>query len=119
MLDARALFHIERMVRVRACPHLIRGRGPLPPWAPPRPTLAGVREAVANRHRGGLGPRAHVELGEDPRDVDAGRPLGHEQRRADLAVRGAVAEDLVARKGVDENRSARHPARPWNTSSRT
>src|SRR5919201_5671392 len=45
------------------------------------------------RHRGGLGAAAHVELGEDPRHVDACRLLGHEEGLADLAVRSSLGDE--------------------------
>ena len=47
-------------------------------------------DAVGDRR--GLRAGAHVELGEDARDVDARGLLGHVQRRADLAVRAPVGE---------------------------
>ena len=56
------------------------------------------REPEAVRDRRRLGAAAHVELGEDPRDVDARGLLGHEELLADLAVRAAA------------RRSARAPA---------
>jgi hypothetical protein len=59
---------------------------------------------VAVRDGRGLGPAADVELGQDPRHVDARGLLGHVQRGADLAaVRRAGGEqrrdlrDLLAR----------------------
>src|SRR5919197_1849598 len=52
------------------------------------------REPVAVRDRGCLGARAHVELREDARDVDAGGLLGHVELRADLAVGGAASHEL-------------------------
>src|SRR3954466_3816656 len=68
----------------------------------PRPSQAtrtrSVCQPEAMRAARRLGARAHVELGEDPRDVDAGGLLGHEERGADLAVgpaRGDEREDLA------------------------
>ncbi len=65
----------------------------------PRPHPASRRhgtarsgQPVAMRHRRRLGPRPNVELPQDPRDMDAGRLLGHVERRADLAV-GRAARD--------------------------
>src|SRR4051812_20538930 len=55
-------------------------------------------EPEAMGHRGRLGAAAHVELGQDPRHVHAGRLLGHEERVADLAVRAPLGyedEDLA------------------------
>src|SRR3954463_469771 len=49
-------------------------------------------EAEAMRDRRRLGAAAHVELGEDARDVHARGLLGHEELRADLAVRGALRD---------------------------
>jgi len=46
----------------------------------------------AVRHRRRLRAAAHTELGQDARDVDAGRLLGHEQRRADLPVGRALGD---------------------------
>src|SRR5215210_6842925 len=50
---------------------------------------SGVRQAQAVRHGRGLDAPSDGELGEDPRDVHAGRLLAHEQLRADLPVRAA------------------------------
>src|SRR4051794_1547437 len=49
-------------------------------------------EAEAVRDGRRLGAAADVELGEDPRDVDAGGLLGHVELRADLAVGGAAGD---------------------------
>ena len=74
------------------------GRGPHPRLAardrpdgraarqPSSRTARSAREAEAVRHGRRLGPAAHVELGEDPRDVHAGGLLGHVELGADLAV---------------------------------
>ena len=51
-----------------------------------------TREPVPVGDGGGLGAGAHVELAEDPGDVDAGGLLRHVQRRADLAVGGALGD---------------------------
>ena len=53
-------------------------------------------DPVAVGDGGGLGAAADVELGEDPRDVDAGRLLGHEQALADLAVGRARCDQRQA-----------------------
>src|SRR5579875_3301893 len=58
--------------------------------SPARELSARPRQMEAVGDRGGLGPTPHVELGEDPRDVDARRLLGHVQRRTDLPVRRAL-----------------------------
>src|SRR3954469_3863238 len=52
-----------------------------------------VREAQPVRDGGRLRAAAHVELREDPRDVDARGLLGHEELRADLAVRRAAGDE--------------------------
>src|SRR3954452_5222043 len=49
-------------------------------------------EPEAVRDGGRLGAGAHVELGEDARDVHARGLLGHVKLRADLAVRGAPGD---------------------------
>jgi GGDEF domain-containing protein len=54
--------------------------------------VASGREVQAVRNGRGLGATAHAELAQDPRDVHAGRLLGHEQGRADLPVRGALGD---------------------------
>ena len=76
--------------------------------SPPRPAQPAERQPVQMqpvRHRGGLRAAAHAELAEDPRDVHAGRLLGHEQRRADLAVGRALGdqrEHLALARGQAE-----------------
>ena len=63
---------------------------------------------------GRFGAAADVELGEDARDVDARGLLGHEELRADLAVRGARGDQLehlaLARREA-ERVVRRRPAR--------
>src|SRR5437764_386148 len=64
-----------------------------------------VCEPEAVRDGGGLRAAADVELGEDPRDVDARRLLGHVELGADLAVGGATGdegEDLALARGQAE-----------------
>src|SRR5262245_21647869 len=58
----------------------------------PRARLSNPSKPVAVCDRRSLRARAHVELGEDPRDVDARGLLGHEQPLADLAVRRALGD---------------------------
>src|SRR4051794_35646179 len=64
----------------------------------PRPSQATFMRSVCQpepmRDGRRLGARAHVELGQDPRDVDARRLLGHEELGADLAVGPAARHEL-------------------------
>ena len=67
------------------------GRRPTPSSSrsyprPPSPGAEARGQPQAVRGGGRLDARAHAELGQDARDVDAGGLLGDEQRLADLAV---------------------------------
>src|SRR6185436_4472721 len=56
--------------------------------------MASAYEAEAMGDRRRLGAAADVELGENAGDVHARGLLGHEQLRADLAVRRAAGQQL-------------------------
>jgi hypothetical protein len=62
------------------------------------------------RHSRSLGSASHAKLAEDPRDVHAGRLLGHEQRRPDLTVGRALGQEsqhLTFTRGEPERIIAR------------
>ena len=80
------------------------------PQSQPQPGRSRSAQMQPVRHSRGLSSATHAKLAEDPRDVHAGRLLGHEQRRPDLTVGRALGEQrqhLTLARGEPERVLAR------------